>query len=503
MARCFTTPIYYLNDRTHLGHFYTSTACDVLGRFWRLNGDDVHVVTGGDAHGQKVECSAEERGVSPSEYVDELLGDLRVFSDSLGFEYDDFICTVEKRHHISAQALWNALVEKGQIYEGVYEGYYSVRDEAYVKESDLVDGKAPTGAPVEWISEPCFFFRLSAWGDQLLSFYDKHPDFVIPETRFHEVKSFVRMGLNDLAVSRRHVSWGIPVPGDEKSVIYVWFEALVNYITSLGYPDTESEKFKAFWPAVHIVGKDILIFHAVYWPAFLMAAGITPPRQVIAHGWWICGKDKMSKSLGNVVDPAHYVERYGLDPLRYFVMRHMNFGEDGQFSEEFLAGLLKDELSNSIGNLAQRVLAFIQKHMDGAVPNFYDIDIEDEELRSSADSLFEAVRTHIERYRFSRCIGEVIAVVTLANQYIAKQKPWTLIGVDDDGVSWKKCQTIMYRLADLLRIIGIILQPFIPASAGKLLDQLSVHERSFSALSSRLVSGTKLPSPSPLFPNNL
>src|SRR5271170_6526260 len=321
-----TTPIYYVNDSPHIGHAYTTLACDVLARFMRLDGYDVRFLTGTDEHGQKVEKSAAAAGLDPQRFTDLVSTQFRALAERLNCSIDDFIRTTEPRHIRSCQALWQVLIDKGEIYLGSYQGWYAVRDEAFYAESELCDGKAPTGAEVEWVEEPSYFFRLSAWQDRLLAFYDANPDCIGPRARRNEVISFVKSGLRDLSVSRTSFKWGIPVPNDPAHIMYVWLDALTNYITAIGYPDVDGALFQRYWPAdLHMVGKDILRFHTVYWHAFLMAAGLEPPKRVFAHGWWTNEGQKISKSLGNTIDPVKLVERYGLDQTRYFLLREVPF----------------------------------------------------------------------------------------------------------------------------------------------------------------------------------
>ncbi|MFQ5959591.1 MAG: class I tRNA ligase family protein, partial [Alphaproteobacteria bacterium] len=353
-----TTPIYYVNDSPHIGHAYTSLACDALARFMRLDGREVKFLTGTDEHGQKVEKAATAAAESPQAFVDRMSRQFSDLSTPMAFTNDDFIRTTEARHVASVQQLWRELVKRDEIYLDKYAGWYSVRDEAFYAESELVDGKAPTGAPVEWVEEPSYFFRLSAWQERLLAFYDANPGFVGPETRRNEVVSFVKGGLTDLSVSRTSFRWGVPVPDDPDHVMYVWIDALTNYITAVGYPDTAHAEYRRFWPAdLHMVGKDILRFHAVYWPAFLMAAELDPPRRVFAHGWWTNEGQKISKSLGNIIDPLALVARYGLDQVRYFLLREVPFGNDGDFSHRAMVSRMNDDLANDFGNLVQRVLS--------------------------------------------------------------------------------------------------------------------------------------------------
>ncbi len=399
-----TTPIYYVNDTPHLGHAYTTVACDVLARFMRLDGRHVRFLTGTDEHGQKVEQSARANGESPQEFTDRISATFREMARLLDISNDDFIRTTEPRHIRGVQALWRELERRGEIYLGRFAGWYSVRDEAFYDEGELVDGKAPTGAEVEWLEEENYFFRLSAWQDRLLEFYEANPDAVAPRSRRNEVISFVRSGLRDLSISRTSFSWGIPVPGNPKHVIYVWLDALANYITAIGYPDTRDPEFATFWPAdIHVVGKDILRFHAVYWPAFLMAAGIEPPRRVFAHGWWTVEGQKMSKSLNNFIPPKQLVDSYGLDPVRYFLLRELPFGSDGDFSRRAVVGRLNGDLANDFGNLAQRVLVMINRNCAGCVPEPGRLSESDARLLGAARELSRTVRGHIVGAGLSSC----------------------------------------------------------------------------------------------------
>ena len=359
-----TTPIYYVNDRPHIGHAYTSVACDVLARFKRLSGCKVKFLTGTDEHGQKVEKTA-AAGMTPQALADANSQHFRDLTALMNISNDDFIRTTEQRHKAGAQALWKKMEHGGHMYLGSYSGWYSVRDEAYYQESELAGGKAPTGADVEWVEEPSYFFRLSAFQDKLLEYYSAHPDCIGPQSRRNEVISFVKGGLRDLSISRTTFSWGIPVPGDKKHVMYVWLDALANYLSALGYPDNTPD-LKIFWPAdLHMVGKDILRFHAVYWPAFLMAADLPCPKRIFAHGWWTIEGEKMSKSLGNAIAPADLVSEFGLDQTRWFLMREVPFGNDGNFSRERLVTVINSELANNIGNLVQRTLSMVHKNCGG------------------------------------------------------------------------------------------------------------------------------------------
>ncbi len=500
-----TTPIYYVNDKPHIGHAYTTLACDVLARFKRLDGYDVKFLTGTDEHGQKVEKSAAVAGKSPKEFTDAVSKNFRDLAGFMGYSNDDFIRTTEERHYRSCQALWNKLIAEDQIYLGSYAGWYAVRDEAFYAESELTktaDGRriAPSGAEVDWVEEPSYFFRLSAWGDRLLAFYEANPDFILPPSRRNEVVSFVKGGLQDLSVSRTSFKWGVPVPGDDAHIMYVWLDALTNYITAAGYPDTDCETYRRHWPAdLHMVGKDILRFHAVYWPAFLMAAGLEPPKRVFAHGWWTNEGQKISKSVGNVIDPYDLVERYGLDQVRYFLLREVPFGNDGDFSHRAMVNRMNGELANDFGNLAQRSLSMIAKNCNGAVPQPGVYSDDDNALLADAHALLADVRARIDVQAFHEVLERIWSVVRAANGYIDRQAPWALRKTDPDRMA-----TVLYVLAETIRHLALITQPFMPTTVAKMLDQLGVSEdaRTFGHFGPEHASkpGTPLPKPQGLFP---
>ena len=498
-----TTPIYYVNDVPHIGHAYTTLACDVLARFMRLDGRNVRFLTGTDEHGQKVEKAAAMAGMDPQAFTDRMSQNFRSLCSVMNFSNDDFIRTTETRHIASTQAIWRAIAEAGHIYLGAYEGWYAVRDEAFYAESELVDGPdgrklAPTGAEVEWVKEPSYFFRLSAWQDRLLEFYAQNPDFIAPDSRRNEVVSFVRGGLRDLSVSRTTFKWGVPVPGDDRHIMYVWLDALTNYITAAGYPNTDDPMFQTFWPAdLHMVGKDILRFHAVYWPAFLMAAGLEPPRRVFAHGWWTNEGQKISKSLGNVIDPVALVEKYGLDPVRYFLLREVPFGNDGDFSRRAMVQRLNSDLANGLGNLAQRVLSMIGKNCEGRVPAAGPATPEDRALLNNAATLLATVRAAIHSQSFHAALIAIWDTVGEANRYVDSQAPWALRKTDRT-----RMDAVLHVLAETIRRLGFVIQPFMPESAARLLDQLAIPEdaRDFSAFDQALTAGTSLPAPQPVFP---
>ncbi len=500
-----TTPIYYVNDVPHIGHAYCSLACDVLARFKRLDGFDVLFLTGTDEHGQKIAKSAASAGMEPQAFTDKVSQNFRDLTKALDFSNDDFIRTTEERHIKACQALWNELLERGELYLGKYAGWYAMRDEAYYGEDELTQapgGKkiAPSGAECEWVEEPSYFFRLSAWGDRLLEFYDTHPDFILPPTRRNEVISFVKSGLHDLSVSRTAITWGVPVPNEPGHVMYVWLDALTNYITALGYPDVKAGMYQKYWPAdVHVVGKDILRFHAIYWPAFLMAAGLEPPRRVFAHGWWTNEGQKISKSLGNVIDPYALIETYGLDQTRYFMLREVPFGNDCDFSRDAMIRRINGDLANGIGNLAQRTLSQIAKNCHAAVPRHADFTDADKALIEAARDVISAVRRDFDVQAFHKGLDALWGIVSMADRYVDEQAPWALKKTDP-----ARMETVLYALAETLRCLGILIQPFMPRAADALLNQLAVPPaaRTFAHLTSAnaLQSGTPLPEPKGLFP---
>ena len=495
-----TTPIYYVNDSPHIGHAYCSLACDVMARYKRLCGYNVKFLTGTDEHGQKVDKAAQESGISPKKFVDEVSERFRYLAKVMNFTNDDFIRTTEERHKIAVQAIWNKLKENGDIYLGKYSGWYSVRDEAFFQEAELVDGKAPTGAEVQWVEESSYFFKLSAYEDKLLKLYENNPDFIAPESRRNEVMSFVKGGLRDLSISRTTFNWGVPVPDDEEHVMYVWLDALTNYITAVGYPDTDGEDYKNFWEngdVLHIVGKDIIRFHAVYWPAFLMSADIPCPKKIYAHGWWTNDGEKISKSVGNVIDPIKLVQEFGLDQVRYYLMKHIPFGNDGNFSRSSMIATINSDLANNIGNLVQRTLSMIYKNCDGAIPEGKDLTEEDKDLLGDvfipvANPYFEAM----EEQKFHAALFYIALYAGKANEYIDHQAPWVLRKENPE-----RMKTVLYVLAEAISRIGILLQPFMPDSAEKILYQLGVEKNDFDEMEYHHIKvGTKIPEPEGIFP---
>ncbi len=497
-----TTPIFYVNDVPHIGHAYTSIACDVVARFMRLAGKNVKYLTGTDEHGQKVEKSAKKANLLAQAFVDKNSLTFRQMMKILNISNDDFIRTTEMRHKKAVWSFWNRLKNNGDIYLGKYSGWYSIRDEAYYAESELINGLAPTGAPVEWVEEPSYFFALSKWQDKLLEYYEQNPDFIWPKSRRNEVINFVKSGLVDLSISRTSFKWGISVPGDEDHVIYVWLDALTNYITALGYPDEDGE-FAQFWPsAIHIVGKDILRFHAVYWPAFLMAAGLDLPKSIIAHGWWTNEGEKISKSLGNVINPLDLVEDFGLDQVRYFLMREINFGNDGNFSRENLIQRNNSELANKIGNLLQRTSSFVHKYCNGTIPNITDDYVKElyqTSLFKEVKSVIDDNMTEMQKFNINKVIDNIIRLAESGNSYIDQEAPWSLRTSNPE-----KMQQVLYSLLEMLRYIAIMLQPFTPDAANSMLDQLNIPEnqRLFSNMAKKyaLKSGDSINAPTPIFP---
>lgn len=499
-----TTPIFYPNGKPHIGHAYTVIASDTLARFQRLNGKDVFFLSGTDEHGLKMQQTADQDGITPKELADRNSAIFRSMIEMLGGSNDDFIRTTEERHYKACQEIWRRMAANGDIYLAQYSGWYSVRQEAYFDESETTVGedgvrREPLGSPVEWNEEESYFFRLSAYQDKLIALYENNPDFVGPAERRNEVMSFVKSGLKDLSISRTTFNWGVPVPGDEKHVMYVWVDALTNYITAAGFPDENAGRWK-FWPAdVHVIGKDIVRFHAVYWPAFLMSAGIELPKRVFAHGFLFNRGEKMSKSVGNVVDPFTMVEHYGLDQVRYFFMREVSFGQDGSYSHEAIVNRINADLANDLGNLAQRSLSMIAKNCKAKVPEYGPFSEADEAILNRAEAALATAREAMDRQAINVALGTIFDVVSEANRYFAAQEPWALRKTDPARMG-----TVLFTTAEVLRRVGILCQPFIPAAAAKLLDSLAVpaDKRTFEEISAErmLVAGTDLPAPQPIFP---
>ena len=501
-----TTPIYYPSAKPHMGHAYSSIVADFFARIKRIQGYNVFFLTGTDEHGQKIQRAAEKANKDPLKFCDEISKTFKDLSSILNLSNDDFIRTTEKRHFVSVENLWNILEKKGEIYLSKYAGWYSVSDEAFYNddEIDTVDGKKickSSGSPVEWVEEESFFFKLSKWQDKLLKFYSDNPKFILPETRKNEVISFVKSGLKDLSISRKSFSWGIKVPSNKDHVIYVWLDALTNYLSALNYPDEKNNLFKNFWPAnIHLIGKDILRFHAVYWPAFLMAADLPLPKRVYAHGWWTNDGQKISKSLGNAIDPNQLAATYGLDQTRYFLMREVPFGNDGDFSVQAMTRRINGDLANDLGNLSQRVLSMVFKNCDGIMPARPEpLKLEDKELLERVDSLLIDVRRHIDNQAFHEALRTIWRVISQANRYVDAIAPWALKKTDPVRMG-----EVLAVLAETIRKIAILVQPVMPDSAGKILDQLGVDQaqRDFNFLvgEARLSSGQGIAKPEPIFP---
>jgi len=504
-----TTAISYPNGRPHIGHAYEAIATDAIARFQRLRGRDVFFLTGTDEHGLKMAQAARERGVEPAAFAEEMSATFREMDERLNISFDRFIRTTEPAHHEASQAIWTAMAEVGDIYLGRYEGWYSVRDEAYYGEDELVvadsgEKLSPQGTLVEWTVEESWFFRLSTYQDRLLAHYAANPDFIRPESRRNEVLRFVEGGLTDLSISRASFDWGVKVPGDERHVMYVWLDALTNYITGVGYPGG-GEAWDKFWPAdLHIIGKDVVRFHAVYWPAFLMSAGIALPKQVFGHGFLLSRGEKMSKSVGNVVDPVALAEAFGVDQLRYFLLREVTFGQDGSYSAEAIVTKVNADLANSFGNLAQRTLSFIAKNCEGIIPSGGKGDEADAALLELVQKVVrEEIPWHFEALALSQGIEAWLRAVFACNQYIDAQAPWTLRKTDPERMT-----AVLATLYQVIRDLALAIQPIIPASATALLDTMGVpaDERDYAALKddgrhARLVaSGFTLAPPTGIFP---
>jgi len=507
-----TTAISYPNGEPHIGHAYEAIATDAIARFERLDGKDVYFLTGTDEHGLKMKQTAAKEGLTPRELADRNTKRFREMAGLLGLSNDDFIRTTEERHTQSTQEIWRRMEAAGDIFLKNYGGWYSVRDEAFYAESETTVGedgvrRGPQGTPVEWTEEETYFFRLSAYQDRLIEHYEKHPDFILPPERRNEVMSFVKGGLEDLSISRTTLDWGIPVPsasGAEETngpphVMYVWVDALTNYVTGVGFPDEKNELWH-YWPAdVHVIGKDILRFHSVYWPAFLMSAGLELPKRIFGHGFVLSKGEKMSKSVGNVVDPFDLVHAYGLDQVRYFFLREVSFGHDGNYSPEAIANRINADLANDLGNLAQRSLSMIAKNCDGKVPEPGAFTPEDEAILAAADALHGKAREVMDRQAVTKYLDAVWAVVADANRYFAGEEPWAKKKTD-----FKRMETILYVTAEVVRQVAILAAPVMPHSAEKLLGLLgqASEAQTFASLGAagRLVPGTVLPEPAGVFP---
>jgi methionyl-tRNA synthetase len=501
-----TTAISYPNGPPHIGHAYEVIATDAIARFMRLDDYDVYFLTGTDEHGQKIQQTAAKEGLSPQELLERNVPRFKAMVERLNCSNDDFIRTTEARHHRSSIGIWERMQKNGDIYLDKYAGWYSVRDEAYYAEVEThlneqkVRVSSKSSTPVEWVEEESYFFRLSAYQQKLLDLYAADPSYVLPKERLNEVVSFVRGGLQDLSISRTTFDWGIRVPGADKHIMYVWVDALTNYITAVGFPDTDSDTFKKYWPAaLHVIGKDIVRFHAVYWPAFLMSAGIALPKRIFSHGFLFNRGEKMSKSVGNVIDPFALVDAYGVDPLRYFFLREVPFGQDGNYSHEAIVNRINADLANDLGNLAQRSLSMLAKQFGGVLPEPAAFTDNDKTILAAADGMIGIAREHMKTQQIHQMLGAVWSVVADANRYFAGEAPWALAKTDP-----KRQGTVLYVTAEVLRQVAILAQPVVPQSAAKLLDILAVpeNERGFARLGGghRIVPGTALPAPQPIFP---
>jgi methionyl-tRNA synthetase len=488
-----------------MGHAYEAIATDAIARFMRLDGYDVFFLTGTDEHGQKIQQTAAREGITARELVERNVPRFKAMVERMNCSNDDFIRTTDERHYRSSVEIWKRMEANGDIYLSKYAGWYSVRDERYYAEDETRLNEQgtrlsiETGTPVEWVEEESYFFRLSAYQEKLLELF-KRPDYVLPRERLNEVESFVRGGLQDLSISRTTFDWGVPVPGNPKHVMYVWVDALTNYITAAGFPDTQSEKFKKYWPAdLHVIGKDIVRFHAVYWPAFLMSAGIEVPRRIFSHGFLFNRGEKMSKSVGNVVDPFTMADTYGVDQLRYFFLREVPFGQDGNYSHDAIVARINADLANDLGNLAQRSLTMVARQFDSKVPAPGAFTDNDNAILALADAMIGKAREAMKTQQLHQVLAAVWAVVAEANRYFAGEAPWALAKTDP-----QRQGTVLYVTAEVLRQIAILAQPFTPEGASKLLDLLGIlaDDRVFATLGSeiRIKPGSTLPAPAPVFP---
>ena len=479
-----TTPIYYPSAKPHMGHAYSSIIADFLARFKRIDGFNVNFLTGTDEHGLKIQRAAEKKKIEPLKFCDEISQTFRNLSKTLNLTNTDFIRTTEKRHKLSVQNLWNELKKNDEIYLSKYSGWYSVSDEAFYSDDEIEDFEGNkqsivSKSKVEWVDEESYFFRLSKWEKPLLDYYDNNPDFISPLSRRKEVISFVKGGLKDLSVSRKSFSWGIKVPDDKDHVIYVWLDALTNYLSAINYPDTENTNYKNFWPAdIHLIGKDILRFHAIYWPAFLLAANIPLPKKVYGHGWILSGDEKMSKSKGNILDPIEIVKEYGIDPLRYYLIKEVSFGNDGNISQERLEDCINSDLANNYGNLCQRVTTFAIKNCNGKIPDQIKFEKEDLKILDIFKSNLDLIRKKIDNQDINFYIDFIVNSLFDANKYFNDQEPW------NKKKDLIRLNTIIYTTLEIVRKISYMLYPIIPESSLKALKIFSIDEKQieFSSL---------------------
>jgi methionyl-tRNA synthetase len=490
-----TTPIYYPSGSPHIGHAYSSIFADVFARFNRNDKKNVFFLTGTDEHGLKIQRSAEKNNLKPKEYCDKISKVFLDFNKKLNLSNNAFIRTTEKRHHLAVIDLWNRLLKSGDIYLSKYKGWYSVSDEAYYQPEEITEKNGKnystfSGSQVEWVEEDSFFFKLSSWEKKLLEFYEKNPGFINPETRRNEVISFVKGGLKDLSVSRTSFTWGIKVPNNTKHVIYVWLDALTNYLSALNYPDDENKLYKTFWPAtLHIIGKDILRFHAVYWPAFLLAANIKLPERIFSHGWILSGDEKMSKSKGNILDPIEVIDKYGVDQIRYYLMKEVSHGSDGNISLKNLENCINSDLANNFGNLCQRIFSFIKNNCKNEVLKNNNISLNDKKFIKQTEDLTKNLKTEMNNQNLNSYIKSVIKISFLTNKYINDEEPWKLKKSD-----LEKMNNILHISLDHIAKIAILLNPIIPLSTTKVLDALNLktEDRNLSFLESKTLLNDKI-----------
>ncbi len=490
-----TTPIYYPSGQPHMGHAYSSILADVFARFKRIDNHKVYFLTGTDEHGLKIQKAAERKGLEPLVFCDQISKIFKDLTQKLNLSNDVFIRTTEKRHHIAVNELWDRLVKSGDIYLSKYKGWYSVSDEAYYNPDEIVEKNGKnfstfSGSPVEWVEEDSFFFKLSSWGNKLLKFYEKNEKFITPTSRRNEVINFVKSGLKDLSVSRTSFTWGIKVPQNNEHIIYVWLDALTNYLSALNFPDIGSKLYKDFWPAsLHVIGKDILRFHAIYWPAFLLAANIEPPERVFSHGWILSGDEKMSKSKGNILNPLEIIDNYGIDELRYYLMKEVAHGSDGNISLKSLENCINSDLANNYGNLCQRVFSFVKKNCKSKVKKTKMLSNSDKKLIEQTQSLTKSLRDAMNNQNLNSYIKSVISISFLTNKYINDEEPWKLKAKDTERMN-----NVLHIAIEQIARISILLNPIIPTATSKVLDALSLKKdlRNLSFIDGKSIIGNEV-----------